>query len=165
MKFKRKAEVILTMNRQANKNDLMPLLKRVLGIMLREYKAQFCLVVALILGAALATLRGTLFMRDLVDEYIKPMIGAETPDFGPLAHALLSLALAGGIVPAVLLPGPVRQLSELSPVTWLLRLAAWPMGYGLPLTAWLCPALSTAGMAALALVLYRRRVDCQEVAV
>ena len=93
MKFKREAEVILTMNRQANKNDLMPLLKRVLGIMLREYKAQFCLVVALILGAALATLRGTLFMRDLVDEYIKPMIGAETPDFGPLAHALLSLAL------------------------------------------------------------------------
>lgn len=83
----------MTMNRQANKNDLMPLLKRVLGIMLREYKAQFCLVVALILGAALATLRGTLFMRDLVDEYIKPMIGAETPDFGPLAHALLSLAL------------------------------------------------------------------------
>ena len=43
MKFKREAEVILTMNRQANKNDLMPLLKRVLGIMLREYKAQFCL--------------------------------------------------------------------------------------------------------------------------
>ena len=81
------------------------------------------------------------------------------------AVSLLSLALAGGIVPAVLLPGPVRQLSELSPVTWLLRLAAWPMGYELPLTAWLCPALSTAGMAALALALYRRRVDCQEVAV
>ncbi|RKI69117.1 ABC transporter ATP-binding protein [bacterium 1xD42-67] len=81
------------MNKQANKNDLMLLLKRVLDIMLREYKAQFCLVVALILGAALATLRGTLFMRDLVDVYIKPMIGVETPDFGPLAHALLSLAL------------------------------------------------------------------------
>ena len=81
------------------------------------------------------------------------------------AVSLLSLALAGGIVPAVLLPGPVRQLSELSPVTWLLRLAAWPMGYELPLTAWLFPVLSTAGMAALALALYRRRVDCQEVAV
>lgn len=83
----------MTMNKQANKRSLMPLLKRVLGIMLREYRAQFCLVVALILGAALATLRGTLFIRDLVDEYIKPMIGSETPDFGPLAHALLSLAL------------------------------------------------------------------------
>ena len=61
--------------------------------MLREYKAQFCLVTALILGSALATLQGTLFMRDLVDVYIKPMVGSETPDFGPLAHALLSLAL------------------------------------------------------------------------
>ena len=54
------------MRKQANKKNLMPLLKRVLGIMLQEYKAQFCLVVALILGAALATLRGTLFMRDQI---------------------------------------------------------------------------------------------------
>ena len=83
----------MTMRKQTNKKNLMPLLKRVLGIMLREYKVQFGLVVALILGAALATLRGTLFMRDLVDVYIKPIIGVESPDFGPLAHALLSLAL------------------------------------------------------------------------
>ena len=83
----------MTMNKPANKKNLTPLLRRVLGIMLREYKAQFGLVVLLILGAALATLRGTLFMRDLVDLYIKPMIGVETPDFGPLAHALFSLAL------------------------------------------------------------------------
>ena len=93
MKLKRRTEVILTMNRQANKKNLMPLLKRVLDIMLQDYKAQFCFVMALILGAALATLRGTLFMRDLVDVYIKPMIGMESLDFGPLAHALLSLAL------------------------------------------------------------------------
>ena len=83
----------MTMRKQTNKRNLMPLLKRVLGIMLREYKVQFSLVVALILGAALATLRGTLFMRDLVDVYIKPIIGIESPDFSPLAHALLSLAL------------------------------------------------------------------------
>ena len=83
----------MNMRKQANKKNLMPLLKRVLDIMLREYKVQFGLVVVLILGAALATLRGTLFMRDLVDVYIKPMIGMESPDFGPLAHALLSLAL------------------------------------------------------------------------
>ena len=81
------------MRKQTNKRNLMPLLKRVLGIMFREYKVQFGLVVVLILGAALATLRGTLFMRDLVDVYIKPMIGVESPDFGPLAHALLALAL------------------------------------------------------------------------
>lgn len=83
----------MTMNKQTNKKNLMPLLGRVLGIMFREYKVQFSLVVVLILGAAFATLRGTLFMRDLVDEFIKPMIGVEAPDFGPLAKALLSLAL------------------------------------------------------------------------
>ncbi|MCI9544874.1 MAG: ABC transporter ATP-binding protein [Acutalibacter muris] len=32
-------------------------------------------------------------MRELVDVYIKPMIGVESPDFSPLAQALLRLAL------------------------------------------------------------------------
>ena len=77
--------------------------------------------------------------------------------------SLLSLALAGGILPPVLLPGPVRKLSWLSPVSWLQRLAAWPGGYNLPLSARLCPALSAAAMTALALVLYRRRSNSGEV--
>ena len=34
-----------------------------------------------------------MFMRELVDVYIKPMIGVESPDFSPLAQALLRLAL------------------------------------------------------------------------
>ena len=78
--------------------------------------------------------------------------------------SLLSLALAGGIVPPVLLPGPVRRLSWLSPVTWLRQLSAWPMGYDMDRSAWLCLALSAVGMAALGLELYRLRVDRQEVA-
>lgn len=78
--------------------------------------------------------------------------------------SLPSLALAGGVVPPVLLPGPVRRLSWLSPVAWLRQLAAWPMGYPADPSAWVCLALSAAGMAALALILYRRRVDRQEVA-
>ena len=73
--------------------------------------------------------------------------------------SLLSLALAGGIVPPVLLPGPVRRLSWLSPVSWLRRLAAQSMGYPADGSLWACLALSTAGMAALAMTLYRRRVD------
>lgn len=60
-------------NKREKMKDSMPLMRRVLGVMLREYKAQFCLVVVLILIAAFATLRGTLFMRDLVDQYIKPL--------------------------------------------------------------------------------------------
>lgn len=76
--------------------------------------------------------------------------------------ALASLVLAGGILPPALLPQTLRQLSWMSPVTWLSRLAAWPMGYPMPPSAWACLGLSAVGMAALSLALYRRRVD-QEV--
>lgn len=73
--------------------------------------------------------------------------------------SLLSLFLAGGVVPPVLLPSAVRQLSPLSPVTWLRQLAAWPMGYEVAPLTWACLALSTAGMAVLCLALYRRRAE------
>lgn len=76
--------------------------------------------------------------------------------------SLLSLALAGGIVPPVLLPEGVRQLSNLSPVTWMIRLAAWPMGYDMPLSAIAGLLLAGAGMIALSLMLYRRRIDQKE---
>ena len=78
--------------------------------------------------------------------------------------SLLSLALAGGIVPPVLLPASLGRLSRFSPVTWLRQLAAWPMGYPVPASTWACLALSAAGMALLGLFLYRRGTDRQEVA-
>ena len=77
--------------------------------------------------------------------------------------ALLSLALAGGIVPPVLLPGPVQELGWLSPVTWLRQLAAWALGYPMEVSAWVCLALAGVGMAALSLILYSRQVERQEV--
>lgn len=77
--------------------------------------------------------------------------------------ALAALAGAGGIVPAVLLPGPVRRLIGLSPVTWLTRLAAWPMGWPLPSSAWIGLTATGVGMLLCSLVLYRREMDRQEV--
>lgn len=77
--------------------------------------------------------------------------------------SLAALALAGGIVPPVLLPGPVRKLSWLSPITWLSRLAAGPMGYAPSPSAPICLAASGAVLAVLALALYRRRADSGEV--
>ena len=77
--------------------------------------------------------------------------------------ALLSLALAGGIVPPVLLPAGLRRLTALSPVTWMTRLAAGGTGRPVPLSAWAGLVLSGVGMALLSLVLYRRRIDRQEV--
>ena len=76
--------------------------------------------------------------------------------------ALASLILAGGIVPPVLLSAGLRRLSGLSPVSWLMELAAWPMGYAPAPRALAGLALAGAGMLALALTLYRRRVDGRE---
>ena len=67
--------------------------KRVLRIVLESYKWQFLLVAVFILASVLCTLQGTLFTQTLIDDYILPMTQQETPDFGPLAMALLRLAL------------------------------------------------------------------------
>ena len=77
--------------------------------------------------------------------------------------SLASLALAGGIVPPVLLPGPVRGLSVLSPVSWLQRLAVGAVGRPPDPAAVLCLTASGAVLAVLALSLYRRRTDSGEV--
>ncbi|MBS4968444.1 MAG: ABC transporter ATP-binding protein [Lachnospiraceae bacterium] len=65
--------------------------------MLKNYKGSFVIVVICILGSALATLRGTLFMQTLIDDYIVPMTKTQNPDFSGLAGALLSLAATYGI--------------------------------------------------------------------
>ena len=70
----------------------MAVMKRVLGYMLKNYRVSFALVVLCILGSALATLRGTLFLQALIDDYIVPLTQSQTPDFSPLAGALLSVA-------------------------------------------------------------------------
>ncbi len=72
-------------------------MKRVLGYLLRDYKFSFFIVVICILGSALATLRGTLFMQSLIDDYIVPLTQAQTPDFSKLAAALVAVALTYGI--------------------------------------------------------------------
>ena len=73
----------------------MAAMKRVLGYLLRDYKFPFFMVVVCILGSALATLRGTLFMQSLIDDYIVPL--AQSPDFSQLAAALVSVAITYGI--------------------------------------------------------------------
>ena len=68
-------------------------LGRVLGYMLRQYKGS-CLAVALcIVGSALASVQGTLFTQQLIDVYIAPLTQSASPDFGPLALALVRVAV------------------------------------------------------------------------
>ena len=69
------------------------IIKRVMSQVLKEYKLHLVIVAVCILGAALASVRGTLFIRTLVDDYITPLIGVENPDFSGLLKALMSIAL------------------------------------------------------------------------
>ena len=77
---------------KTDKKQLFRTMGRVFGYMLKNYKFSFFLVVVCILGSALATLRGTLFMQSLIDDYIMPLTQAQVPDFSALAGALLSIA-------------------------------------------------------------------------
>lgn len=65
---------------------------RVLGYMLKNYKFSFFIVVVCILGSALATLRGMLFMQSLIDDYIVPLTQSQVADYSALAAALFSVA-------------------------------------------------------------------------
>ena len=86
-----------TKGRKSDTKMLGRVMKRILGYMLKTYKFSFFMVVVCILGAALATLRGTLFMQSLIDDYIVPLTSARTPDFSSLAAALGSLAVTYGL--------------------------------------------------------------------
>ncbi|MDD5886201.1 MAG: ABC transporter ATP-binding protein [Oscillospiraceae bacterium] len=57
------------------------------------YKFSLVAVVFCIILSALAQVYGVLFMRDLVDDYIVPLIGQSHADFGSLAAALGRLAI------------------------------------------------------------------------
>ena len=88
------------MMEQKNKMSLQQQLRamgRVLGYMLKDYKFSFFMVVVCILGSALATLRGTLFMQSLIDDYIVPLTRAQISDYSAPAGALLSVAVTYGI--------------------------------------------------------------------
>ena len=76
-------------NMKKKKTDLRQLITtmgRVLGYMIKSYKASFCIVALCTLLSALATLYGTLFLQTLIDDYIIPLTQAETPEFSPLCQ-------------------------------------------------------------------------------
>lgn len=85
-----------TNSKMSTKQQLQAM-KRVLGYMLRNYKFSFLIVVICILGSVLATLRGTLFMQSLIDDYIVPLTQAQTPDYTALAGVLLSVGATYGL--------------------------------------------------------------------
>ena len=70
------------------KNQAFQILKRLLSYMIKNYKFSFIVVIVCIVVGAIATMRGMLFVQSLVDDYITPLIQAQSPDFSTLARAL-----------------------------------------------------------------------------
>ena len=68
------------------------LMKRLMKLLMAKYAFPIIVVLVCILGSTLATVRGTLFIQTLIDDYITPLIGVSSPDFSPLKSALLKIA-------------------------------------------------------------------------
>ena len=73
------------------------LMKRLMGYVMRLYGIQMILVAVCIVAGVFASVQGTLFLQTLIDEYILPLLGKETPDFQPLAAAIGRVAIFYGI--------------------------------------------------------------------
>ncbi len=69
------------------------ILGRIFGVILKKYRFQFIIVIIGIIGSAFATVKGTVFMQSLIDDYILPMTRESNPDFSSLGNALLKVAL------------------------------------------------------------------------
>lgn len=70
----------------------MKTLMRVFGYVLKYYKFRYIFVVIFIFISAVANVRGTMFMRSLIDNYIVPLVNTGSHDFGPLLRAMGAMA-------------------------------------------------------------------------
>ena len=71
-------------------------LKRLIGY-LKPYWFLLVLVALCIITNAFASVRSSLFLQDLIDKYILPMLGVSNPDYGPLFKALTLMACIYGV--------------------------------------------------------------------
>lgn len=77
---------------KADKNSLK-ILKRLLAYILKEYKFLFFMVLVTIIISSLANVIGTLFLRNLIDDYITPLLNKSGADFGPLLKMIITMAV------------------------------------------------------------------------
>lgn len=67
--------------------------KRLMKLILKDYKIHMIFVTIGVFGSVIATVVGTSFLRTLIDKYILPMLGKPgTPDFSALDRALIKIA-------------------------------------------------------------------------
>ena len=66
--------------------------KRLMKYVMKSYGLHLVIVAVLILVSVLANVQGTMFTQSLIDDYIQPLLTAESADYQPLAMAILRVA-------------------------------------------------------------------------
>ena len=76
----------------AKPKDMKKTAKRILSY-LGNYRIRFIIVLFCIVITAFTSVAGSLFMEPLIDDYIKPLVLMDNPDFSSLINALTILAI------------------------------------------------------------------------
>ena len=84
-------------NKKRKNANTLPTFKRLLGYLFKNYRLQLLFVIILILVSSVANIAGTLFMRNLIDDYITPYLGDHNSNFTPLLRAILGMAVVYGV--------------------------------------------------------------------
>lgn len=73
------------------------LFARLMGFIFRKYLPACIIVVICIFVSVLANVQGTMFTKNLIDDYIVPLLKTGSPDYGPLLAAMGRVAVFYGI--------------------------------------------------------------------
>ena len=73
------------------------LFARLMGFIFKKYLPACIIVVICIFVSVLANVQGTMFTKNLIDDYIVPLLETKTPDYGPLLAAMGRVAVFYGI--------------------------------------------------------------------
>ena len=73
------------------------LLMHLMQYIFKDYKYHCLCVFVLIFLGVIANVQGTMFTKNLIDDYITPFLLTDHPDFSPLAHAIGKVAVFYGI--------------------------------------------------------------------
>ena len=69
------------------------LFRRTMGYVLKGHIPHLVVVLCCIIAGVLASVQGTLFLRDLIDDYITPILMSGSRDLTPLARAICRVAV------------------------------------------------------------------------
>lgn len=73
------------------------LFARLMGFIFKKYLPACIIVVICIFVSVLANVQGTMFTKNLIDDYIVPLLKTGTPNYGPLLAAMGKVAVFYGI--------------------------------------------------------------------